>query len=173
MNSSRNIELKARVHDLAAARQIAEQVATAHPGTQRQTDTYFRCSSGRLKLREIEGHGAQLIGYDRPDEECATASDYRIIAIEDAQAARSLLTAALGILVVVSKQREIYLRHNVRIHLDDVDHLGAFLEFEAVICDGVNEETGRRQIAELRERFAIAETDLVRASYSDLLLADS
>ena len=72
-------------------------------------------------------------------------------------------------LVVVSKQREVYLRHNVRIHLDEVNHLGAFLEFEAVIGGGVNEETGRRLIAELRDRFAISETQLVRASYSDLL----
>jgi adenylate cyclase, class 2 len=99
-------------------------------------------------------------------------SDYRIVAIEDAHAARSLLTTALDVLVVVTKRREIFLRHNVRIHLDDVDQLGAFLEFEAVIGNGVDEETGRRQVDQLRDRFAIADADLVRASYGDLIMVD-
>jgi adenylate cyclase, class 2 len=169
---ARNIELKARVHDLDAARRIAELVATAHLGVQRQIDTYFRCSNGRLKLREIDGQRAQLIAYSRPDEMNVKPSDYRIVAIEDAHAARSLLTTALDVLVVVTKRREIFLRHNVRIHLDDVDQLGAFLEFEAVIGNGVDEETGRRQVDQLRDRFAIADADLVRASYGDLIMVD-
>jgi predicted adenylyl cyclase CyaB len=173
MKSSRNIELKARVHALAATRQIAVQVATAHLGTQRQTDTYFRCSHGRLKLREMDGQPAQLIGYLRSDENEAKVSDYRILAIEDATAARCLLSASLGVLVVVSKRREIFLHQNVRIHLDEVDDLGAFLEFEAVLGNGVDEEAGRRQLADLRDRFAIVETDLIQASYSDLILAQS
>jgi len=33
----------------------------------------------------------------------------------------------------VSKRREIYLWHNVRIHLDAVTGLGSFVEFEAVL----------------------------------------
>jgi adenylate cyclase, class 2 len=169
---ARNIELKARVHDLDAARRIAKQVATAHLGVQRQIDTYFHCTSGRLKLREIDGQQAQLIGYSRPDEISVKPSDYRIAAIDDAHAARSLLTTALDVLVVVTKRREIFLHHNVRIHLDDVDQLGTFLEFEAVLGNGVDEETGRRRVNQLRDRFAIADADLVRASYSDLIIVD-
>ncbi len=166
----RNIELKARLHDPAAARQIAERLATAHLGVQQQTDTYYRCTVGRLKLRETEGQPAQLIGYMRPNELGAKASDYRIVEIADAKAIRAVLTETLGILAVVVKRRQIYLHHNVRVHLDEVQRLGSFLEFEAVLSDGVDAETGRQQIAWLRDQFMITHADLVNNSYSDMLL---
>ena len=38
------------------------------------------------------------------------------------------LAEALGVRSVVRKRREIYLYHNVRIHLDEVCDLGRFLE---------------------------------------------
>jgi predicted adenylyl cyclase CyaB len=167
---SRNIELKARLHDLPAARLIAERWATAHLGVQQQTDTYFGCTVGRLKLREIEGQPPQLIDYMRPDEPGAKASDYRIVEFADAETIRAVLTETLGILVVVVKRREIFLDHNVRIHLDEVQRLGSFLEFEAVLSDTVDAEAGQRQIVSLREQFVIADADLVRNSYSDMLL---
>jgi len=168
----RNIELKARLHDLAVARQTAERLATAHLGVQQQTDTYFRCAFGRLKLREIQGRPAQLIGYMRPDEPGAKASDYRIVELVDADAIRAVLTETLGILVVVVKQREVFLHHNVRIHLDAVERLGSFLEFEAVLADGVDAEAGCQQVGWLRKQFNIADADLVKNSYSDMLLFD-
>ncbi len=84
----------------------------------------------------------------------------------------AVLTETLGILVVVVKRREISLHHNVRIHLDEVQRLGSFLEFEAVLSDTVDAEAGRQQIAWLRDQFAITDVDLVRTSYSDLILHD-
>ena len=50
------------------------------------------------------------------------------------------LAAALGIRTVVRKQRTVYLHKNVRIHLDAVDGLGTFLEFEAVMPDGAPDQ---------------------------------
>jgi len=44
----RNIEIKARLHDLPAARRVAEKLATRRVGVQEQIDTYFRCANGRL-----------------------------------------------------------------------------------------------------------------------------
>ena len=52
----------------------------------------------------------------------------------DAGALKTALVAALGIRGVVHKRREIYLWHNVRIHLDEVAGLGALVEFEAVLA---------------------------------------
>src|SRR5262245_53430773 len=48
-----NIELKARVPDLAFARRVAVELATVPARILNQTDTYFHASSGRLKLREF------------------------------------------------------------------------------------------------------------------------
>ena len=63
-----NIELKARLNDLDAARAVAAAIATAQLPTQHQVDTYFHCCHGRLKLREIGGQPAQVVWYERPDE---------------------------------------------------------------------------------------------------------
>lgn len=170
---SRNIELKARLADLGKARVVAERLATAHLGVERQRDTYFSCQSGRLKLREIEGREAQLISYDRPDRAGSKASDYRLLEIRDAEttmALREMLAASLGTLVVVDKKREIFLYQNVRIHLDEVDGLGTFLEFEAVVTEAIDDAAARAQVDWLRQQFRIDAVDLLSCSYSDMLM---
>jgi predicted adenylyl cyclase CyaB len=165
----RNIELKARLADLDAAREVARSIATNELGIQEQTDTYFRCPKGRLKLRQIEHALPQLVWYARPDEEGPAASDYRLVPVTNPETLKAALDSAYGIWCVVRKRREIYLYHNVRIHLDEVEGLGTFLEFEAVLSRDVDDERGQSQVADLRERFSISDTDLLAVSYSDLL----
>ena len=46
MKPAKNIELKSRLPDLNAAREIAVRLATANLGIEEQTDTYFHCPSG-------------------------------------------------------------------------------------------------------------------------------
>lgn len=165
----RNIELKARLADLEAARRVAVEVATERAGVQHQVDTYFHVAHGRLKLREIAGAGAQLVWYERPDEEGPKESDYRLVSVPDAEGIKAALTGALGVRVVVSKRREIFLARNVRIHLDEVDGLGTFLEFEAVLGPDVDDAAGRQQVDDLMRRFGIRADDLLPGSYADLL----
>ena len=167
-----NVELKARVRDLARLRQTAERVATEYLGWQHQIDTYFRCPRGRLKLREIEGQQAQLVGYMRPDATGSKVSDYRLTAVIDAASLKQTLAAALDVLVVVDKQREIFLYQNVRIHLDRVAGLGTFLEFEAVLSGEIDQAQGQAQVVFLRGEFSIDPGDLLALSYSDLLLRE-
>lgn len=80
------------------------------------------------------------------------------------------LTEALGILVRVEKHREIYFYQNVRIHLDQVEHLGTFLEFEAVLESEEQIEQGETVVAWLQEQLAIGPADLLTSSYSDMLM---
>jgi len=164
----RNIELKARLRDLEAARRVAAAVATEYVGIQLQTDTYFVCPQGRLKLREIEGAVAQLVWYARSDQPGPKASDYQLVTIPDAGGLKAALTAAWGVWTVVRKRREIYLHHNVRIHLDEVDGLGQFLEFEAVLSDVVDDAQGHVQLRQLSEQFGLRPEDLLEGSYSDM-----
>ncbi len=168
----RNIELKARIDSLALARGIARRLATETLGVELQTDTYFAGARGRLKLRQRQDHPAQLVWYARPDGVHAKASDYRLVAVADAEGLKQGLTAAYGVLTVVEKRREIYLHHNVRMHLDEVAGLGDFLEFEAVLDARHDDADGHAALARLSREFEIQPHHLVAASYSDLLLVE-
>ncbi len=165
----RNIELKARLTDLPAARRTAAALAADHAGTLEQVDTYFTGLHGRLKLRETVGGSAQLVWYSRPDERGPKASDYLLVPTEAPEALKAALSAAWGVRCVVRKRREVYLWGNVRIHLDEVESLGAFLEFEAVLGEEVGDAAGLAQVEELTARFAIRPQDLLSGSYADML----
>ena len=93
---ARNIEIKAKLDDLPAARRIAEGLATDRLGVQIQVDTYFHARQGRLKLREMDGETAQLVSYARPDESSPKASDYTLAPVESPELTKSALAAALG-----------------------------------------------------------------------------
>ena len=80
---------------------------------------------------------------------------------------KAALSAALGVSSVVIKRREVYLYQNVRIHLDDVQGLGTFLEFEAVLGQGVDEQVGYKQIRWLCQQFGIKDGDVLDGSYGD------
>ncbi len=165
----RNIELKARLRDPSAARQIAAALATAPVESQRQRDTYFRVRHGRLKLREIEGRTSQLVWYARTDQFGPKGSDYRLVSVAHPAELREALASACGICAVVEKQREIFLYNNVRIHLDVVADLGDFIEFEAVLGPEVNDAAGRAQVEFLQSAFQLSADDLLDRSYGEML----
>lgn len=165
----RNMELKLRLPHLDEARQVARRCATRQEGMQRQEDTYFHCRTGRLKLREIEGQVAQLVWYVRPDTPTARLSSYRLVPVADAAGLKAALADALGIRVAVRKRREIFWYENVRIHLDEVERLGTFLEFEAVLGDADDQQDSLRQLAALADQFGLNPDDRVAGSYADLL----
>jgi len=165
----RNIELKARLGDLESARRAAHEIATQRGGVQEQVDTYFLCRHGRLKLRQIDNLSAQLVCYARPDRPQPKPSDYQLVPIANPETLKSALTAALGVRCVVRKRREIFLYHNVRIHLDQVAELGPFLEFEAVLGPGVDDAAGQAQLDELTAKFALQPANLVSGSYADMI----
>ena len=165
----RNIELKARLADLDAAREIAESLATERLGVQHQIDTYFDCRNGRLKLRQIDNLRSELVWYARADQQGPKPSDYQVVPVSNPETLKIALAAALGVRVVVDKRREIYLVDNVRIHLDEVAGLGTFMEFEAVLGPGADDAAGYTQLARLQDEFGITAADLLPGSYSDML----
>lgn len=136
-----------------------------------QRDTYFEVPSGRLKLRE-ESHAApHLISYQRADEGDQRESRYRIVEVEQAEELIAALGGNLGVKVVVEKKRRLFLWREVRIHLDLVEALGSFIEFEAIVAAGSDLSRERQKVEALRGEFGLAEADLVAGSYSDLILA--
>lgn len=170
-----NIEIKARCADPARVRDVLRAHHADFRGLDRQIDTYFCVPNGRLKLREGSIECA-LIHYRRPDQpgpKPSTVTLYKPQSDPMHRAAlKDLLTQALGVLVVVAKEREIYFIDNVKFHIDTVKSLGHFVEIEAIDADG---EIGRERLDEqcrlYMARFGIQDADLIDQSYSDMLLA--
>ncbi len=163
-----NVELKARYPDRARALEVCEHLGARYVQTEVQTDTYFSLGAYRLKLRESSLGLHYLIWYARPSHPEARKSIYRLRPVPDPEAKRRILSQAMGIKRVVRKERILFLWEGVRIHVDRVEGLGGFLEFEAVVEGTMTERRGRERIAELRRAFEIPEEDLVAGSYSDL-----
>jgi adenylate cyclase class 2 len=166
---SRNLELKASCANLEVCRQALSRLGIPLHQVELQTDTYFHISTGRLKLRDIEGLSAALIWYERSDSEQARISLYHLAPIADPDAMKALLAAALGVRGQVAKRREIYLWHNVRIHLDEVAGLGSFVEFEAVLGPEEDEATAHERLQHLARTLQLDSSDYRGKSYADLL----
>jgi homotetrameric cytidine deaminase len=165
----RNVELKARDPHPERSLDRARALGAEDHGELRQRDTYFAAPRGRLKLREQEPGGAELIAYDRPDAAEARESRYRITPVTDASAVRETLDAALGTTVVVDKRRHLLLYEGVRIHLDHVEGLGDFVELEGVADDGSDLARERDRVEQLRAELAIEDEAIVATGYADLL----
>jgi adenylate cyclase class 2 len=156
--------------DRARSRATAVALGAADRGVMTQTDTYFHSSAGRLKLRQTGRQSAELIAYQRPDVDGQRESRYRIAELADGEQMLALLGEALGVRVVVSKRRHLFIYENVRIHLDTVQGLGEFIEFEAVVDDDADDRLEAQKLDWLIEAFAIRTADIVSAGYRELLL---
>jgi adenylate cyclase, class 2 len=167
-----NIEIKARCADAERVRRILGERGAEFRGVDHQVDTYFTVPRGRLKLRQgnIEN---SLIFYQRPDQAGPKRADVSLVRTDAAQAAQlhETLTAAMPVLVVVDKRREIYFVGNVKFHIDRVEKLGNFVEIEAIDEHGtIGAEALGRQCREYIALLGITEADMVHGSYSDLLM---
>jgi len=166
---ARNVEVKARVADLAPIEARAKAIATAGPTDIAQDDTFYRCERGRLKLRRFaDGHG-ELIHYQRADDAGAKVSDYVIAPTTDPEALHEALCRSNGMLGRVKKQRRLYLVDNTRIHLDRVEGLGTFVELEVVLREGETQATGESTAQRILHDLGIERSRLVAGAYFDLL----
>jgi predicted adenylyl cyclase CyaB len=166
---ARNVEIKARIADPGRLRPRVAALATAPPTLASQTDTFFVVPRGRLKLRDLGDGAGQLIFYERPDRPGPKTSTYSRVATGNPEALAALLGAALGVRGVVTKRREVFLAGRTRIHLDDVEGLGHFLELEVVLADGETPADGEREALTLLATLEIPDSALVPTAYIDLL----
>ncbi len=164
----RNLELKASIHSLDAAHEAARACGARFEGTLEQKDTYFSVPRGRLKLRELRGGPAELIFYQRPESDMERWSDYTSLPVDDPAATARLLGDALDVKAVVSKVRHLYMHEGARIHIDEVEGLGTFIEFEV---PDRGDGSAAPHMKVLRALFGVREENVIKASYSEMLLA--
>jgi adenylate cyclase class 2 len=162
-----NVEFKAELRNLPLARSVCKALKATLIATFEQTDTYFRIPSGRLKKRECVGEPTEYIFYDRRDQSPAKVSTFSIYS--QAQAIERFGTHPLPVWVVVKKTRELWMLGAVRIHLDSVDRLGNFIEFEALVSTSQTTDKCHEAIRDLREAFSHCLGEPIACSYSDML----
>ncbi len=164
-----NIEVKARVRDFAQIRLRAERLSDTPVEVIPQEDTFFVTPRGRLKLRLLTEEQGQLIYYTRPDQEGPKRSDYQLYGTSDPEGLKRVLELAYKVRGVVRKTRYLYLVGQTRVHLDDVQGLGHFMELEVVLEDGQSDAEGQRIAEELMASLGVEKSDLLEGAYMDLL----
>ncbi len=164
-----NIEIKTVLVDRAAAEAVAARLSDEGPGTIHQEDFFFACDGARPKLRIFSADRGELIRYERSDAAEARSSSYAIARTSDPRILLQILSATLGVTGTVKKKRTLYLIGQTRVHLDEVEGLGNFLELEVFLSPGQGESEGTEIANNLMREFGIDQKQLVGKAYVDLL----
>jgi predicted adenylyl cyclase CyaB len=164
-----NIEIKARASNFADLRQRAEALSDTPAEVIPQEDTFFHTPKGRLKLRQLAPDHAQLVYYERTNASGPKRSTYSIFETRDPDSLKNALSLALGVRGVVRKKRTLYLVGQTRVHLDEVEGLGEFMELEVVLRPGQQDSEGEAIARDLMTRLGVSEKDLLENAYMDLL----
>ena len=166
---ARNIEIKANIRDLDSLVSVVTQIADSGPVVIDQDDTFFHCPDGRLKLRELSAKQGELILYHRPDVSGPKTSTYVISQTSEPGTMRQILSAVLGVAGRIRKRRNLFLCGSTRIHIDNVEGLGNFVELEVVLENSDSVESGQQLAEELMTRLGIQSGDLVEGAYIDMI----
>jgi len=164
----KNIEIKAKIHDYDKVKRLVEELCPKPVQTEQQEDTFFITSKGRLKLRKNKSNSA-LIYYDRKDSLEPSQSDIAISFSDSPDTLKSVLSKSLGIRGIVKKNRTLYKYGQTRIHLDDVEGLGKFIELEVVLKSNQTSKDGENIAIDLMSKFNTHKTDLIDVAYIDLI----
>ena len=164
-----NIEIKARSRDWATQKKLALQVSETGARVLVQEDLFFNVSTGRLKLRVVDGGSGELIYYQRVDTNDVRQCDYVVAPVADCAALRVVLEQAHGLRGVVKKRRTLFMVGQTRIHLDEVVQLGHFLELEYVLNSGEPIENGEQEVDRLMRHLGIEKEDLLEKAYIDMI----
>lgn len=165
-----NVEIKARARNSARIKVLAEALADTSSQLIEQEDVFFVVPRGRLKLRIFSSFSAELIYYEREDQPGPKESRYSISRISEPDSLKAVLQMSLGIRGIVRKQRTLYLAGQTRIHLDEVEGLGSFVELEVVMRTNQSHVDAVQIARGFMARLEIQDSDLIEQAYIDLLL---
>ncbi|KAG8230272.1 hypothetical protein J437_LFUL009445 [Ladona fulva] len=167
----RNVEIKAKVHDVGGLLEKAKILSKEEPVLLEQEDIFYKIPSGRLKLRSEKGQDATLLFYDRPDVTGPKLCDYSKCPIPQGNVSvlKEVLSKALGEKGAVKKKRLLLMVEQTRIHIDSVEGLGDFMELEVVLNDDQSAEDGQKIADSLMEKLGVKKEDLLEGAYFDML----
>lgn len=167
---ARNVEIKARIENVAVLTPRVAAIASEGPLEIAQDDTFFTCGNGRLKLRAFSIDAGELIFYKRANQAGPKESFFIRSPTTSPETLRESLSLAYGQIGRIRKYRTLFLVGRTRVHLDRVEGLGHFLELEVVLVDDEPAEHGVREAHELMGRLGIQPDQLVEGAYLDLIM---
>ncbi|HEM3633792.1 TPA: class IV adenylate cyclase, partial [Streptococcus suis] len=135
----------------------------------KQRDIFYNFKFGRLKMRTINDTESELIFYIRQNIAGRKISKYKRIEIKKPHFVDLALSKLLGRIGEVNKKRTLYLKDNIRFHLDEVSNLGDFIEVEYVLPKDEAIESAEKKVDHLIKILKIQENDFIDVSYMDLL----
>lgn len=166
-----NLEQKFRCEDTKAIILLCKANRYSYHSRMIQLDTYLNSREGRLKIRVINDQDVELLFYVRPNRKGPRKSSYFRVPLDGGQKEMaSILKSAAGVIGSVAKERTVYYNENVRINIDRVKNLGAFVELEAELRTGTSEDRSSRSLRETSAALGLAREMAVSCSYLDLLL---
>ncbi len=154
--------------DLQTVAQRAAAIADEGPIEIAQDDTFFKCSTGRLKLRTFAAGNGELIFYQRASQTGPKESFYLRTPTTDPDTLRESLSLAFGVVGRVVKRRLLFLAGRTRIHLDQVEGLGEFIELEVVLQEGDAAGPAVDEAHALMRHLGIRTDQLIEDAYIDL-----
>lgn len=163
------VELKARVDSSQEIERRLRAAGACFQTTLHQRDVYFRRVLGRLKLRIQRPGRDQLVWYDRPDRADTKESRIVLTPLPTDHGLEPVLSSALGIRVIVTKTRNVFEWRGTRVHVDDVEGLGAYLEFERTLEPAAPPSSAHAELRSMLAQLGVPASALERGSYSDLL----
>lgn len=163
---AKNIELKVKIEDFSHVLNILHDKKVELKQELNQRDIYYKHPLGLLKLRIFDNNG-ELIFYQRDESTKDRVSNYHILNVEPKQA-EDYFRRIFEIETEVVKVRKLYIYKNTRIHLDEVNNLGRFLELETVVKDRIEE--GKKEFEEVVKLLELDLGNQIKSSYRTLML---
>ena len=178
--AKRNIEIKAKFKN-----QEFNINNCNFEGILNQKDTFFKSTNGRLKLREETSISKEnknyLVQYQRNDQKNAKLSTFYVADVRDPKNMIEILKRSNGIIGVIVKKRSLYIHTTykldedlkipikTRIHIDDVNGLGEFIELEVMLDPSQTIKQGKEIVENLSFLLGISDEDLIDCAYFDLM----
>jgi predicted adenylyl cyclase CyaB len=161
-----NLEIKIHMDSHNPALTVLKNLHAEFVRDINQKDVYYNLPGSLLKLR-IEDSGESLIKYNRDEVNPNRFSDYDVIYMKSSDTEK-IFNSIFTVEAVVIKKRSLYLFNNTRIHLDTVQGLGTFMEFETLVLNGM--EDAKQRFNFLVKQFELDTTKQIKCSYRDLIL---
>jgi adenylate cyclase class IV len=164
----KNLEIKANCPNAT----VFEQFEKYYAGTLNQTDTYYECNTGRLKLREEQNKPSKIIHYDRSNEAVERISRFDFYPIDNVDLFKKVFGGSLKVELTVTKTRKLYLYKHARIHHDRVDELPGkeFVKIEVLINNKEKEEHAPELMKKLLILLNIKNEDKIDVGYRELII---